>query len=56
MILPSPTIAIALLLTSIGIESIFDIRFDTLEDKKINLKDLVDKDEGTKGFRSILLM
>ena len=34
MILPSPQIAIALLLISVGIVVTFDIRFDTLKDKK----------------------
>ena len=36
MILPSPQIAIALLLISVGIVVTFDIRFDTLKDKKQN--------------------
>ena len=34
MLLPSPQIAIALLLISIGSVVIFDIRFDRLKDKK----------------------
>ena len=36
MILPSPQIAIALLLISIGIVVTFDIRYDPLKDKKQN--------------------
>ena len=34
MLLPSPQIAIALLLISIGLVVTFDIRFDLLKDKK----------------------
>ena len=34
MLLPSPQIAIALLLISIGLVVTFDIRFDRLKDKK----------------------
>ena len=34
MLLPSPQIAIALLLISIGLVTTFDIRFDRLKDKK----------------------
>ena len=34
MLLPSPQIAIALLLISIGLVVTFDIRFDQLKDKK----------------------
>ena len=34
MLLPSPQIAIALLLISIGLVVTFDIRFDPLKDKK----------------------
>ena len=34
MLLPSPQIAIALLLISIGLVVTFDIRFDGLKDKK----------------------
>tara|TARA_B100000287_G_C20449646_1_gene708962 strand:- start:91 stop:195 length:105 start_codon:yes stop_codon:yes gene_type:complete len=34
MIFPSPQVAIALLLISIGIVVTFDIRFDPLKDKK----------------------
>ena len=36
MLLPSPQIAIALLLISIGLVVTFDIRFDRLKDKKSN--------------------
>ena len=34
MLLPSPQIAITLLLISIGVVVTFDIRFDSLKDKK----------------------
>ena len=34
MLLPSPQIAVALLLISIGVVVTFDVTFDTLKDKK----------------------
>ena len=55
MILPSPKVAIALLLISIGIVTTFDIRFDPLKEKKQNQAKiyLVNKEERTKKFRSM---
>ena len=40
MLLPSPQIAIALLLISIGLVVTFDIRIDRLKDKKYDSKEV----------------